>query len=410
MKLRLWYTFAWDPNQLVIWSIRPTTYPAQVRLESVQVTSDDSGLTYWLTITNNGAGAAAFEAKFYYHTIVDEGNWQSLGPNHMSGCMTQVAIDPNDSDRIFALGQGGGLWLLDSVSGYPSVTWTPLSDQHASLFGFAFAIAPSNSSIIYLAEGSNLIQSADGGNTWASASNIPLWANGGDPWSHTARRIVVDPQNPDRVLVASDTGLWITTTGPAGWSALLSGDITDVAIDPDDSDVIYVGQRNVGVLKSSDGGSTWDTILAWSSVQNPQIFMIKISLGLLGDPDNRTIAAKLDQTVFVNNSSGNGSWSSSVLPADPWGKVQYDWDNVIAVDPFDNSVILAGTQHALCRTADGGNSWAPVISYYAPHEDQQSVAFDPNQQGVVYVSNDGGVFRSTDDGQTWMSGSSWKLE
>src|SRR5439155_22797344 len=119
--------------------------PAQVRLDKVWLEYGNVGLTYWLTITNTGAWPATFEAKYYYKTIIPEANWRSLGPDHLSGCVVQVAIDPNNSDRLYAVAQGGGLWKLDSVYNYPATSWLPLSDQHASLVGFAVAIAPSNS-------------------------------------------------------------------------------------------------------------------------------------------------------------------------------------------------------------------------------------------------------------------------
>lgn len=147
-------------------------------------------------------------------------------------------------------------------------------------------------------------------------------------------------------------------------------------------------------------------ILPWSSVANPANTMVKIALGGQGNPANRTIAVKFDQQVFVSNNAGGMPWTQGTLPPDMWGEQQGDWNNVIAVDPFDNQVILAGTQE-LFRSSTGGQTWSTVAYYYNPHEDQQSIVFDAKNQGVAYLSNDGGVFRSTDGGQTWMSGSAW---
>jgi photosystem II stability/assembly factor-like uncharacterized protein len=401
-QTQTWFTYGWDPNYLVIWSIRPTTQSAQVRLTQVFIDYGELGLTYNLTITNSGSTQASFEGKYYYKTIIREGDWRNLGPDHLSGCMIQVAIDPNTSDRVYGVAQGGGLWKLDSVQNYPATSWIPLTDSQASLVGFAVAIAPSNSSILYLAAGSQLLRSTDGGSTWAPATATVLWS-GDNPWGHAVRRIVIDAGNPNRVLVASNTGLWQTTGG--AWTALITGDITDVALDPGNSSIVYVAQRNVGVLKSSTGAAPWTTILPWNRVTNPANTMVKVALGNQGTPATRTVAVKFDQQVFVSNNAG-GTWTQSALPPDMWGEQQGDWNNVLAVDPFDNRVILAGTQE-LFRSADGGMTWATVAYYYHPHEDQQSLAFDTRNRGVCYVSNDGGIFRSTDGGQTWMSGASW---
>lgn len=405
-QTQTWFTWGWDPNYFLIWSVVPTNSPGQVRLESVQVAYEATGVTYFLTISNTGPWPATFQANYYFKTIVPEADWRSLGPNHISGCIVQVALDPNNSDRIYALAQGGGLWKLDSISGYPAGTWVPLSDQHQSLVGFAFAIAPSNSSVIYLAEGPYFLVSTDGGSTWNSPSNISLWSDGNDPWSpHAARRLVVDPGDEMNVWLASNTGLWQTTDGGGSWAGVIAGDITDMTIDPTDSSIVYVAERNVGVLKSTDAGASWTTILAWSVLAKPVDTMVKIAVGAQGTPATRTIAVKFDQTVFVNNNAGTGAWASSSLASD-LGEEQYDWDNVIAVDPFNNNVILAGSQ-GLQRSTDGGKTWNLVVTYYQPHEDQQSIFFDPDNPGVVYLANDGGVFRSPDHGQTWMSGASW---
>jgi hypothetical protein len=400
-QTQTWFTWGWDPNYLVIWSARPTTQAAQVRLDAVSLEYGELGITYWLTITNTGSAPATFEARYYFKTIIPEGEWRSLGPANISGCIVQVAIDPNNSDRLYALAQGGGLWRLNSVANYPAETWSPLSDQHASLLGLAVAIAPSDSTIVYLAEGDSLLRSADGGSTWSPAAAPALWLYGTSGWDQSVRRIVIDPTNADRVLIASNTGLWLTTDSGASWTQLLGDDVTDVALDPADPAIVYAAQRDVGVVKSVTGAAPWTTIQPWNSA-----VMVKIVLGSQGTPATRMVAVKSDQQIMISNSAGGGPWTSSSLPADQEGEAQFSWNTCIAVDPFDNQVILAGVQE-LFRSTDGGQTWSMVVTYYHPHEDQQSVVFDPANPGVVYLSNDGGVFRSTDGGQTWMSGASW---
>jgi hypothetical protein len=397
-QTQTWFTWGWDPNYIVFWAVRPTVSPAQVRLEEVQISYDQFGATYHLTISNTGPWPATFEAKYYFKTIVQEASWRSLGPNHLSGCMIQVLVDPNNSDRLFCVAQGGGLWRLDSLNGYPASSWVPLSDSHASLSGYGVAVAPGNSSIVYLAEGPDLFRSTDGGNSWNVVSNA-LWIDSG-PWNHPARKVVIDPANSRRVFVASNTGLWLTTNDGGNWQRLLVGDVTDVAIDPADSSIVYAAQRGTGVVKSITGGTNWATVLAIASNN------VKIGLGRQGPAATRTVVAKFQQQVQVNNNGGNGAWSTSNLPADPAGETQYDWNCCVAVDPFNNNVILAGTQE-LYRSENGGQNWTTVATYYSPHEDQQSVTFDINNPNVVYLSNDGGIFRSTDDGKTWTSGASW---
>src|SRR5437879_4554692 len=114
-QTQTWFTWGWDPNYFVVWSIRPTSQSSQVRLDSTSMEYESAGVTYWLTISNTGPGPATFEARYYFKTIIPESEWRSLGPDHLSGCVVQVTIDPNNPDRLYAVAQGGGLWTLDSV-------------------------------------------------------------------------------------------------------------------------------------------------------------------------------------------------------------------------------------------------------------------------------------------------------
>lgn len=91
-QTQTWFTWGWDPNYLVFWPIRPTTQSGQVRLDSVSMQHTNVGITYNLTITNIGPSTAAFEPKYYFKTIIAEGDWQSVGPDHLSGCIVQVVL------------------------------------------------------------------------------------------------------------------------------------------------------------------------------------------------------------------------------------------------------------------------------------------------------------------------------
>ena len=137
------------------------------------------------------------------------GAWTPLGPvplasdasgngtqnyNQVAGRATAVAIDPADSsgNTVYIGGAQGGVWQSTNAASSTanSVTWTPLTDDQASLSIGALAIQPGNTdptqSVILAATGEadnssdsyfgvGILRSADGGNTW----NLISTANGG---------------------------------------------------------------------------------------------------------------------------------------------------------------------------------------------------------------------------------------
>jgi hypothetical protein len=331
------------------------------------------------------------------------GRWESLGPQHLSCCIFDMAVDPSNSDRIYAAASNGGIWRLDSVAAYPGRTWVPLTDQQPSLVINCMAVSPADSRVVYYIDSSGqLYRSVNNGNSWSTA---------GTAYLGYAQRLLAHPTDPNTIYVASNLGLWCSQTAGATWlsnpgqQTLKDGDMTDAALDPGGASILYVTERGVGLHKSSNGGSSFQLMLGWSAATAPVGTMSKVSVGGLGTDGNRTVAVKFDQEVFVNRHGGRGP---AILGGGPWtslgqqGTGYGDWCHVIAVDPADDNVILAGAQ-TLSRTSNGGTSWSTVINYYQPHEDQHRVLFGVSQPGVVYAANDGGVFRSPDHGVTWQT-------
>ena len=177
--------------------------------------------------------------------------------------------------------------------------------------------------------------------------------------------VAVDPRNSDVVYLGTDGGVWRTTDGGQTWIPLTddqpSLQIGALALDPTNPDIVYAGTTisnfffgnlGAGILKSTDAGTTW-TLL----------------------PGPLPTGPGLEASV----------WSLAVCPGD--GNI------VLAVDQ-------SATAAAVYRSADGGNTWGQVVAPNMAWAGQ--VLFDPSNGNIAYATL-GGVYKSTDGGSTWTS-------
>jgi hypothetical protein len=194
------------------------------------------------------AQAAALRAAQPLRSVT----WTQRGPTNIGGRMTDIAVDPNNGDIVYAGAAEGGV-LRSTDAGQ---TWTPLFDDQPVLSIGALAIDPGNPDVIYAVTGevnpgggsvayggAGLFRSNDQGGTW---EYVGLEDSG------SIGRIRIDPTDPNRIFVAAmgflwetnpERGVYRTTDGGANWQRVLFVDdqtgCIDLIMRPDDSDVLY---------------------------------------------------------------------------------------------------------------------------------------------------------------------------
>ena len=225
-----------------------------------------------------------------------------------------------------------------------------------------------------------------------------------NPGNGRVNCVAVDPQVPTTIYVGTPSGgLWRSTDDGSTWSPLFtelpSLGVSGIAIDPNDTDVIYVASGDgdgadtysLGVLKSTDGGASWQTTgLDWDLTQ------ARTTRALLMHPTD-------PQTLFCATS--NGLWKTVNGGAD-WTQVAEGGFRDIAFKPGDPSIVYATTDQ-FHRSTDGGSSFT-LITSGLPADDlvnRMALAVSPDDPGVVYVlagreddSGFRGLYRSTNSG------------
>src|SRR5260370_5556704 len=100
-------------------------------------------------------------------------NGQDPGGFPVSGRIATVAADPTHANTIYIGAAGGGVWKTTDGG----TTWSPLTDNQATLSMGAIALAPSNPNILYAGTGEpdnigdsyygrGILKSTDAGATW----------------------------------------------------------------------------------------------------------------------------------------------------------------------------------------------------------------------------------------------------
>ncbi|HVB37614.1 MAG TPA: hypothetical protein VND92_03720, partial [Vicinamibacterales bacterium] len=274
---------------------------------------------FWTALAAMGtlAGAVAVAAPAVPASVYSGMKYREVGP-YRGGRVLAVTGVPGQPNTWYFGAVVGGVWK--TVDG--GRVWTPLFQHEPVASIGAIAVAPSNPNVIYVGTGEaaprenisfgdGVYKSLDGGKTWHHL--------GLDGTRHIGR-ILVDPQNPDVVLVAAlgpiyseqpyatstDRGVYRSTDGGATWQKVLYKDehtgAIDLSFDPQNPAIVYAalwqmgrtpwsltsGGPGSGLYKSTDEGKTWHQLTGHGL---PDGVLGKIGVSVAGgDEGNRVYA------------------------------------------------------------------------------------------------------------------------
>jgi hypothetical protein len=313
--------------------------------------------------------------------------WTALGPvplasdatgdgfqnyHQVSGRATAVTIDPADpsGNTLYIGGAQGGVWKSTNAAASvaSNVTWTPLTDDQATLSVGSIAIQPGNTnpsqSVILVGTGEadsaadsyfglGILRSADGGNSWTLIST----ANGG----------ALSFSGLGGTGMAFSTATGQTSTVVASMGATSEG-IVEGALTPN---------SNRGLYTSSDAGQTWtyDAVLAGGASQSTSATSVVYNAaaglffaalryhGFYSSPDG------LNWTALAVQPGAPGLLSAAACPQNyatdcpiyraeisvvPGRNEMYVW--FISLDSNGNPV-----DQGIWQSPNGGASWAQIL-------------------------------------------------
>lgn len=250
--------------------------------------------------------------------------------------------------------------------------------------------------------------------TNALSAKVTNWQPVG-PFSHTitgswsagqgrVNVIYVDPNNSSVIYVGTPAGgIWKSTNAGVNWTPLSDElpqiGVSGIVTDPTNSNTIYIatGDKDagdtysIGVLKSTDGGATWNTTglsFANTSTRAADIFI---------HPTNPSILWVATSAGVYKTSNAGVSWTNVLS-----GNIKD-----IKLKPGDPNTVYAVTTTSFYKSTDGGTTFTAVTSGLPASSGRLAIDVTPANSAYVYVlsatTGNGfqGLYRSTNSGTSF---------
>jgi photosystem II stability/assembly factor-like uncharacterized protein len=114
-----------------------------------------------------------------------------------------------------------------------------------------------------MATSDEVFKSADGGQSWSAVALPDGFIDPDNEDFLNVSVLAADPQNSGTLYVGGYRGLIKSTDGGESWTEVNvvlpsgMGVASALAIDPQDSNIVYVSIFGGGIFRSTDGGATW---------------------------------------------------------------------------------------------------------------------------------------------------------
>lgn len=140
---------------------------------------------------------------------------------------------------------------------------------------------------------------------------------------------------------------------------------------------------NTGLIKSTDGGVTWQQV---AKVLEPAVDFHAMTL------------SKSDPNLILGFDSGDRGLFKTIDAGNTWEKLEYpEYISALAISPDNSQLIFAGTGNGIYKSNDMSTTWNHIA-----YEGLTVYAMNFDDQGILFASVDTfGLVRSDDLGVTW---------
>ncbi|WP_051435851.1 glycosyl hydrolase [Tenacibaculum sp. 47A_GOM-205m] len=346
-------------------------------------------------------------------------SFKSIGPTVMSGRVVDIDVNPKDPTEFYVGYASGGVWHTNNNG----TTFTPILDNSPTQNVGDIAVDWKNGTI-WVGTGENnssrssyagigILKSTDKGRTWTNVGLLD---------SHHIGRILINPNNPDEVIVGSighlyssnnERGVFKTSDGGKTWTKTLFIDentgIIDIQPVPNNFNILYAAAwererkawnfdgdgKNSAIYKSTDAGNTWTKISENNGFPNGD-GVGRIGLAVY---DENTVYAFHDSQFRRKKDSTKQAKGSGALTKEELASISADELLNMKDKKLNSYIKMNGLQEKyraenikqIIRSSPGEMRPSDLVGYL---KDANAALFDTPVIGAE-------VFKTTDGGKTW---------
>ncbi|HYL35833.1 MAG TPA: hypothetical protein VEV17_07975 [Bryobacteraceae bacterium] len=313
------------------------------------------------------------------------------------------AVDPQDTSKVYAA-TGSGIFKTTNSGASWSEANSGLSagEFGGSMHPGSLAIDPQNPDTLYVGIfGGGIFKTTDGGASWSYSG---LGGNGNfdqslvvDPRNPGTLYAAGFSSGTSPTAIEESSHVFKSTDGGATWEPKGSFPtlISLVTMDPQDSSTLYAANSWDGrtIFKSQDGGETWSPLatppgFAMLAEEAPDILVLQV------DPqDPQTIYAGGGLSGLIKTTDGGDSWEAVNFGMPSAFVDRSSSVTALAIDPHSNTV-YAAAGGLMLQSPDGAVTWTEMNAL-PPRSGVGILTIDPRDPNTLYAGTGSGVFAIT---------------
>jgi photosystem II stability/assembly factor-like uncharacterized protein len=235
-----------------------------------------------------------------------------------------------------------------------------------------------------------------------------IWINKGSGLAgYELTSLAIDKENPNIMYVGAKGSLLKTLDDGESWKNIfnvpgINKAVNSIAIDPKNPEAIYIATES-GIFKSEDGGINWQAMSR--GIEKDNVLTLHIGSG-----DKNKLFAGTERDIFITEDACRN-----------WTKSSQGLSGInvrsIAQNYLDNKMLFASCENGLFKSEDGARTWEKILSIDSAIDEENLadeyneadilsnpptwVLIDPFDPQIIYLATKRGIFKSSDNGDSW---------